>query len=61
MLRRGLGRPISRTTVVRNVVFLALAVLALAEGIVSLAVHGAGLAWQPLTAFGAGRGRGPCS
>lgn len=46
--------PISRTTVVRNVVFLALAVLALAEGIVSLAVHGAGLAWQPLTAFGAG-------
>ncbi|RUQ41542.1 hypothetical protein D8M15_11325, partial [Micrococcus sp. HSID17228] len=37
--------PISRTTVVRNVVFLALAVLALAEGIVSLAVHGAGLAW----------------
>ncbi|WP_180537023.1 MauE/DoxX family redox-associated membrane protein [Micrococcus luteus] len=46
--------PISRTTVVRNVVFLALAVLALAEGIVSLAVHGAGLVWQPLTAFGAG-------
>ena len=46
--------PISRTTVVRNVVFLALAVLALAEGIVSPAVHGAGLAWQPLTAFGAG-------
>ncbi|QAV28124.1 MauE/DoxX family redox-associated membrane protein [Micrococcus luteus] len=46
--------PISRTTVVRNVVFLALAVLALAEGIASLAVHGAGLAWQPLTAFGAG-------
>lgn len=46
--------PISRTTVVRNVVFLALAVLALVEGIVSLAVHGAGLAWQPLTAFGAG-------
>ncbi|MCR4487820.1 hypothetical protein NUV33_01670, partial [Micrococcus luteus] len=46
--------PISRTTVVRNVVFLALAVLAVAEGIVSLAVHGAGLAWQPLTAFGAG-------
>lgn len=46
--------PISRTTVVRNVVFLVLAVLSLAEGIVSLAVHGAGLAWQPLTAFGAG-------
>ena len=46
--------PISRTTVVRNVVFLVLAVLALVEGIVSLAVHGAGLAWQPLTAFGAG-------
>ncbi|EZP39139.1 putative membrane protein [Micrococcus luteus] len=46
--------PISRTTVVRNVVFLTLAVLALVEGIVSLAVHGAGLAWQPLTAFGAG-------
>ncbi|MCV7513057.1 hypothetical protein M3D98_001735 [Micrococcus luteus] len=46
--------PISRTTVVRNVVFLALAVLALAEGIVSLAVHGAGLDWQPLAAFGAG-------
>lgn len=46
--------PISRTTVVRNVVFLALAVLALAEGIVSPVVHGAGLAWQPLTAFGAG-------
>ena len=32
--------PISRTTVVRNVVFLVLAVLALAEGIVSLVVHG---------------------
>lgn len=46
--------PISRTTVVRNAVFLVLAVLALAEGIVSLAVQGAGLAWQPLTAFGAG-------
>ncbi|MEW1964840.1 MauE/DoxX family redox-associated membrane protein [Micrococcus sp. NPDC078436] len=46
--------PISRTTVVRNVVFLTLAVLALAEGIVSLAVHGPGLARQPLTAFGAG-------
>lgn len=46
--------PISRTTVVRNVVFLVLAVLALAEGIVSLVVHGAGMAWQPLTAFGAG-------
>ena len=52
--RRGAAAPISRTTVVRNVVFLSLAVLALAEGIVSLAVHGPGLAWQPLTAFGGG-------
>lgn len=46
--------PISRWTVVRNVVFLALAVMALVEGIVSPAVHGAGVAWLPLTAFGSG-------
>lgn len=43
--------PISRWTIVRNVVFLVLAVLALVEGIASFRVHDA-VAWLPLTAFG---------
>lgn len=46
--------PISRTTITRNVLFLALAVLALVEGILSLTVHGPGIAWLPLTALGGG-------
>lgn len=45
--------PISRWTIVRNVLFLALAVLALVEGIVSFLTHDA-VAWVPLTAFGSG-------
>ena len=46
--------PISRATITRNVLFLALAVLALVEGILSLTVHGPGIAWLPLTALGVG-------
>lgn len=43
--------PISRWTVVRNVVFLVLAVLALVEGIASFQTQDA-VVWIPLTAFG---------
>lgn len=45
--------PISRWTIVRNVLFLALATMALVEGIASLRAHDA-VAWLPLTAFGSG-------
>ena len=44
--------PITGQTVVRNVLFLLLAVMALFEGVASLAVHGIATEWLPLTAFG---------
>ncbi|MDY6054819.1 MauE/DoxX family redox-associated membrane protein [Micrococcus sp.] len=44
--------PISGSTVVRNVLFLLLAVLALLEAVVSFGEAGAGIAWLPLTGFG---------
>ncbi|MCK6094779.1 hypothetical protein KZX06_07330 [Micrococcus sp. EYE_162] len=44
--------PISGTTVARNVLFLALAVMALAEGVLTLVRLGGTVNWLPLDAFG---------
>ena len=44
--------PISGTTVARNILFLALAVMALAEGVLTLVRLGGTVNWLPLNAFG---------
>ena len=44
--------PISGTTVARNILFLALAVMALAEGVLTLVRLGGTVNWLPLDAFG---------
>ena len=44
--------PISGTTVARNILFLALAVMALAEGVLTLVRLGGAVNWLPLDAFG---------